>query len=145
MEIEEYFKSLEDKKTEMETAYKNYIEHIHLKCDISGISYKEIMVKGSMIPKGLDSKIEDDEFFANEYRDKYNEFKTEREKCLIDINKLKSKLHRLIIEYSFINKESIKELCLSLKKYHRMDYVESTLLKEKSKAKKEFKNIIKYQ
>lgn len=144
MEIEEYFKNLEDSKMSMETAYKNYIEHIQLKCEISGISYKEIMVQGTIIPKGLDSKLEDDEEYAEEYKKRYIDYKIERENCLKDINKLESRLHRLIIEYTYINKETTKELCNSLRIYHKLEYVENTIEKEKSKARKEFKKLIEY-
>ena len=144
MEIEEYFKNLEDSKMSMETAYKNYIEHIQLKCEISGISYKEIMVHGTIIPKGLDSKLEDDEEYAEEYKKRYIDYKIERENCLKDINKLESRLHRLIIEYTYINKETTKELCNSLRIYHKLEYVENTIEKEKSKARKEFKKLIEY-
>lgn len=144
MEIEKYFKNLEDSKISMETAYKNYIEHIQLRCDISGISYKEIMVKSTIVPKGLDSKLIDDEDFAEEYKKKYIDYKMERENCLKDINKLESRLHRLIIEYTYINKESTKELCNTLRTYHKLDYMENTIEKQKTIAKKLFEKIIEY-
>ena len=144
MSIEEYFVNINNKKIEMETAYKNYIEHIQLKCSVSGIDFSKEIVSGSRKIIGLDSMIQDDEEYADEYKLKHQEYKQERERCLSDIKKLKEPLYRLIIEYSYINQETIKDLCLTLKNYHNKEYSVEYITKEKSKAKKKFEEVINH-
>lgn len=142
MSIEEYFKNLHDKKEAMNSAYKDYIDSVHLYSELTGISYKEIMVSSSKKVTGLDNKLIDCDLKNEIYLNKREEYELEREKCLSAVKSLSKPLHRLIIQYGYMNEESNKDITISLKRYHKYEYSEGYIRNQKIEAKKEFEKLI---
>lgn len=145
MTIEEYFMNLYTKKDAMNTAYKDYLDSIYLFSELTGISYKEIMTSSSRKIKGLDDGLVDSESKNEKYLKARKEYEIEREKCLDTIKSLSKPLHRLIIQYGYMNQESNKDIATSLRKYHKQDYSEDYIRNKKVEAKREFERIINEQ
>ena len=91
---------------------------------------------------GLDDLMIQIEELHNDYIEKYENCEIERKKCLEDINKLENKISRVIIECTYLNFESDKEILFSLKEFFNKEYSLSHIKRLKKKAIKEFIEII---
>lgn len=141
MTIEEYFKSVKDKRVEMERALKRYVEATEEFYTITSVKYTDMpKVKGKAL--GFDDLMINIEELYEFYLEQKKLYDIEYQKCMNDINQLDESLHKLIIEYAFINLERDKQIIDSLRKYHNIEISYSHLRNSKSKAKNCFINII---
>jgi len=139
--IEKYFEDVKSKKEAMQKALKKYIEATEDFYTLTGIQYTD-MPKSKGKALGLDDLMANIEDLYSKYLDCKNDFETEYNKCMKDIDKLNNQLHELIIEYNFIDKKKDKEILKALKEYHNIDIAYGTLRNLKSQAKKEFKRVL---
>ena len=141
MTIEEYFKEVKDKRVEMERALKRYVEATEEFYTITSVKYTDMpKAKGKVL--GFDDMMVHIEDLYEFYLEQKKLYDVEYQKCMKDINKLEEALHKLIIEYAYINLEKDKQIINSLKKYHNIEISYSHLRNSKSKAKNSFTNII---
>ena len=141
MTIEKYFKEVNDKRVEMERALKRYVEATEEFYTITSVKYTDMpKVKGKAL--GFDDLMINIEELYEFYLERKKLYDIEYQKCMNDINKLAESIHKLIIEYAYINLERDKQIIDSLRKYHNIEISYSHLRNSKSKAKNSFINII---
>lgn len=141
MTIKEFFEYIKDNKRDMGKALRKYVEATENFYTITGIKYTD-MPKSKGKALGFDDLMANIEELFHEYLTLREQHKEIYEFYLSYINKLSNKTHRLIIEYSYINEDDDKQLAITLKEYHNLDYTNDYVRRLKSKAKKEFELLI---
>ena len=139
--IENYFSEYSYTYDKAKRALKNYLDAKEDFYNLTGTKYDD-MPKAQSKKLGLDDLLIHIEELHTTWLMLDKKCKEEKAKCLIDIDKLENKIYRLLIEYAYLNFESDKKILKSLKEIHNLDYSYSYIRKIKSKAKKEFKQII---
>lgn len=139
--IEKYFSEYTRLYHDMKKALKRYVDAQSDFYTLTGIRYDDMpKAKGKSL--GFDDLMIKIEELYNVYLELYENSEKEREKCLNDINKLSNPIHRVIIEYAYLNFESNKEIALSLQEYHNKSYSLSYISEIKTTAIREFEKII---
>lgn len=141
MNINQFFKDIHDKKREMEKALKKYVDATEDFYTLTGVKYTE-MPKSKGNALGFDDLLANIEELHDEYLDLRKEYKSLYNCCMKYINKLDNIVHRLIIEYTYINLDDDKKILSTLSNFHNINYSYGHLRKIKSKAVKDFKKII---
>lgn len=143
--IDNFFKEVVNAKIEMQKALKKYIEANDSFYSLTGIKYSEMpKVKGQAL--GFDDLMANIEEIYTDYLKKEKEYNIKYQECMGHISKLDNQVHRLIIEYTYIDrkidKKSDKETLRALQDYHNIDISYSYFRIVKSNAKREFRKII---
>ena len=139
--IEKYFEKYNEKYHEMKSALKRYIDAKQNFYTLTGINYDDMpKAKGKVL--GLDDLIADIEDLNNYYREQARELEVIRKAHLKDIYKLTKQIHRIIIEYAYLDLDKDKKIIRSLKEFHNEDYSCSHFRRLKAAAIKEFEEII---
>lgn len=141
MSIYKFFEHINDEKREVEKALKRYIEAKEEFYSITSIKYTD-MPKSKGKNLGFDDLMINIEDLFSKYMEKKKKYDEEYNSCMKFINQLSNNLHKLIIEYSFIDLKKDKDILNSLEDYHNINISYGTLRNEKYKAIKEFKTII---
>ena len=141
MTIQEYFEEYTTKYHEMKKALKRYLDAKSDFYYLSGTKYDD-MPKGNSKSLGFDDIMSNIEDLNITYIQLKKECIEEREKCQVDIDKIKNHIYRLILEYVFLDLDKDKKVITTLKEFHNMDYSYSHFRKLKSEAVKNFQEII---
>lgn len=143
--VEEHFKKVKELYHEMQKAYKKYVDLQDSFYEISGGMKWNDMPREKGRALGLDDMMENIETQYNYYLQCKDRYTKERQRVQCDINKLSDAIHKLIIEYAFIDADDDKVILKNLKKYHRIDYSYSYFRKIKQIAIDEFEKVLKEQ
>lgn len=141
--IEKYFEKYVEKYKSMQSALKRLIDAKQDLYNITGIKYDD-MPKGSKRPTGLEVLLANIDSLEEEYikeKSKYEESKDEYKKQIDGLNELQS-IHKIIIQYAYLDFESNKMIMDSLKKYHNKDYSLGYIKILKSQANNKLKKLI---
>lgn len=141
MTIQEYFEEYTAKYHEMKKALKRYLDAKSDFYYLSGTKYDD-MPKGNSKSLGFDDIMSNIEELNITYIQLKKECIEERGKCQADIDKINNHIHRLILEYVFLDLDKDKKVITTLKEFHNMDYSYSHFRRLKSEAVKEFLKII---
>lgn len=141
MNINKFFEDINDKKREMEKALKKYVDATEDFYTLTGVKYTE-MPKSKGNALGFDDLLANIEELHEEYLDLRKEYKSLYNCCMKYINKLDNIIHRLIIEYTYINLDDDKKILSTLSNFHNINYSYGHFRNVKSKAIKEFKKIV---
>jgi hypothetical protein len=143
--VKNYFMNVVIAKVDTQRAFKKYKEASEDFSNITGIDYSKSKISGTKTI-GFADLIGNIEELYNNYLKEKAKFNLEYDKCMVGINQLNNQLYKLIIEYTYIDREidqkSDKETLKVLNDYHNIDISYAYFRKVKSKAKKEFENII---
>jgi len=139
--IENYFNKYVERYHKMKRALKRYVDAKLDFYTLTGTNYDDVKVKG--VTLGFDDLIGNIEDLYNTYLDLSKKCEEERNKCLIDIDKLEKPIHRAIIEYIYLDFETNnKRLTMLLKKYYKKDYSLGYISELKSVAEENFRKIL---
>lgn len=142
--IEKHFENVVTAKIDMQNALRQWVNANEDFYTLTGIKLSD-MPKGG-VPLGYADLLINIESLYNEYLRLKEEYENEYKKCKKELDKLNNRVHRLIIEYTYIDREidrkSDKETLLTLKKYHNIDLTYPYFRRVKIIAKKEFEKIL---
>lgn len=143
MDIVQYFGTYNSLVENMQIALKLWVDAKEDFYYITGIQIDDMpKAKAEAKRRGLDSLMENIETLGEKYINLKLSCEDERKRCKRDIDKLESKLYRLIIEYAFLDMDKDKKILNTLKTYHNMDISYGYFRNSKSKAIKEFETLI---
>ena len=139
--IDSYFKEYTKRYHEMKRTLKKYIDAKSDFYSLTGIRYDDMpKAKGKSL--GFDDLMAGIEELYNTYIVSSEYCEEEKKKCQADIDKLDNPIHKIIIEYSFLDFERNKNILSLLKEFHGLEYSYSHLMKLKAQAISKFKEII---
>ncbi len=142
--IKKYFENVVTIKIDMQNALRKWVDANEDFYTLTGIKLSD-MPKGG-VPLGYTDLLINIETLYSEYLKLKEEYEKEYSKCKINLYKLNNRVHRLIIEYTFIDREidrkSDKETLKTLNKYHNIELSYAYFRKMKLIAKKEFEKVL---
>lgn len=125
----------------MQKALKKYVEATEDFYTLTGIKYTDMpKTRGKSL--GFDDLMINIENLYNEYLEYKKDYDKDYKECMEDINKLDNQIHRLIIEYSFIDEKKDKDIIDTLSGFHDKDYSYSHFRRLKTKAIEKFERMI---
>lgn len=142
MNIHEYFKEYNDKYFEMKDKFIELKEAQRDFYSLSGTKFTDM----PKMKRNSNFEYEDQIMRIDKLREDYN--KLEKEYLVLknhhreEINKMKNSKHRTIMTLSFLEKKNLKNIAIILNKNYGLDYSIEYLRKLKSKAVKEFEEVI---
>lgn len=140
--IEKYFEEYTKKYHKMKRALKRYVDAKSDFYSLTGIRYDDMpKAKGKSL--GFDDLMANIEGLYKNYLLESEKCEKERDKCLIDIDKLEKPIHRVIIEYVYLDFETNnKRLAMLLNKYYKKDYSLGYISELKAAAEENFRKIL---
>lgn len=143
MSIENYFLEYTNTFHEMRKALKRYLEALDDYCHLTGQSKEEFYTsKTNSKCRGIDDLLINLETLQEEYLRLSENHKILRKKRKQDIDKLENPIHRLILEYAYLDFNENKMILNTLKEYHNEVYSLSHFKRLKAQAIKSFEELI---
>lgn len=141
MTIDIYFLEYVETFHEMKKALKRYLE---AKDDIYYITGGKIDETPKAFGNGLsiDDLLINIEDLKEEYKKLTEDYETLRNIHKIKISELNNPIHKIILEYCYLDMNDDKKVLKSIREYHNKDYSESHFRRLKSQAVKEFEKLI---
>lgn len=142
--IEKHFEDVVTAKIDMQDALVKWVNANEDFYVLTGIKLSD-MPKGG-VPLGYADLLINIESLYNKYLKSKEDYEIEYNKCKKQLDKLNNRVHRLIIEYTYIDREidrkSDKETLKILNKYHNIEITYPYFRRIKIIAKKEFENTL---
>lgn len=141
MTINEYFKEYDNKYFEMKDKLIEIKEARSNFYNLTGSKFSDIPKSGFSTADFADqiSRIND---LIEDYKKKEKNYIAERDKCLVDINKLKKPMDKTIIKLAFLEKKKNKSISSILNKIYNLDYSTDYIKNLKGKAIHNFEQIV---